>query len=295
MKYAKTPSIAERVAGAPASWGICEVPGWGYQLDARRVLSEMREAGLRFTELGPDNFIPGTPAQKLTLLESFGLRALGSFNPLVLHAQPEMLEPTVRDILDAFETLGAKVMVIAADSGVTGYDERPELDDSEWKIFIGNLKRIAAQARERGLWPCLHPHVGTMIETQADVNRFLDSCDVPLCIDTGHLLVGGTDPVELVQAVPERIVHVHLKDVDPAWLEIVRSSERTYTEAVREGLYKVLGEGSIDLREIVQRLEASGYEGWYVPEQDRVLAQEPGEDGPLADIRASVEFLKALT
>lgn len=286
--------IAERVAGAPASWGICEVPGWGHQIKASRVLSEMREAGLRFTELGPVGFIPGSPAQQRDLLEGFGLRALGSFNPVVLHDEPENLESAVVDILDAFETLGAKVMVIAADSGLTGYDVRPELDDDEWKQLVENLTRITAQAADRGVQACLHPHVGTTVETRQEVYRLLNSCDVPLCIDAGHLLVGGTDPVELVHTVPDRIAHVHLKDVDLNVLESVRSGGCTYTEAVRDGMYRVLGEGGIDLREIVRYLEASGYSGWYVPEQDRVLAAEPGEDGPLADIRASVDFLRAL-
>ncbi|NKQ55022.1 TIM barrel protein [Amycolatopsis sp. K13G38] len=254
----------------------------------------MREAGLSYTELGPVGFIPGTPADQRDMLASFDLRALGSFNPIVLHAKPETIEPVVEGILDAFDTLGAKVMVIAADSGLTGYDVRPALDDDEWKQLIENLERITARAAERGVQACLHPHVGTTVETRSEVYRFLDDCEVPLCIDAGHLLVGGTDPVELVHAAADRIVHVHLKDVDLALMDSVRSSERTYTEAVRDGMYRVLGEGGIDLREIVRFLESRGYSGWYVPEQDRVLAAEPGEDGPLADIRASVEFLRSL-
>ena len=85
------------------------------------------------------------------------------------------------------------------------------------KTLLANLDRVAAAAAQRGVAAVLHPHVGTMVETRADVDRVLAGSVIPLCLDTGHLLIGGTDPVELARTVPDRVAHVHLKDVDANW------------------------------------------------------------------------------
>jgi inosose dehydratase len=287
-------SLADRVAAAPASWGICELPGWGHQLPVQRVLAEMRDIGRRVTELGPDGFVPGGPAEQAALLRSYGLTALGGFCPLILHDPTYSPDSEIKDLLDRFVALGAETMVIAAATGGTSYDERPQLDDAGWRTLLANLERAVAMAAERGVHACVHPHVGTMIETREEVERVVAGSDVPLCLDTGHLTLGGADPVQLAKDVPGRIAHVHLKDIDLDVLATVRSSERTYTEGVRAGLYTPLGEGGIDLRELVASLEACGYRGWYVPEQDRVLAADPGPEVTLAEARASVAFLQGL-
>src|SRR5207302_7311957 len=138
---------------------------------------------------------------------------------------------------------------------------RPELDAGAWRTLFTNLDRIAKHARERGVNAVLHPHVGTMVETRDEVDRVLDGSTVPLCLDTGHLLVGGTDPVELAKTVPERIAHTHLKDVDVAFADQVRAGEITYTGAVRDGMYRPLGVGDIDIAGIISVLESNGYHG----------------------------------
>jgi inosose dehydratase len=117
---------------------------------------------------------------------------------------------------------------------------------------------------------------------------------VPLCLDTGHLLIGGTDPVELAKAVPHRITHTHLKDVEVSFADRVRAGELTYTEAVRAGMYRPLGAGDIDIAAIINILEANGYTGWYTMEQDTILTSAPTGEGPGADVRASVAYLRNL-
>jgi inosose dehydratase len=286
--------LADRVAGAPASWGICELPGWGHQLPVERVLSEMHEVGCRFAELGPDGFVPGGPDQQAALLSSFELTALGAFCPLILHDPSRFPEPEVAALLDRFVVLGAPMMVIATATGGTSYDERPQLDESGWATLLANLERTVEMAAERGVQACVHPHIGTMVETRDEVQRLLDGCEAPICLDTGHLTVGGTDPLELAREAPGRVAHVHLKDVDPGVLATLHSSQRTYTEGVRAGLYTPLGEGGIELRALVRSLEAAGYSGWYVPEQDRILAADPGVEVTLGEARASVRFLQDL-
>jgi len=286
--------IADRIAGAPISWGVCEVPGWGYQLEPARVLAEMRDAGLRATEFGPDDFLPRDPAEKSSVLASYGLKAVGGFVPAVLHDPARDPAPEVDRALDGFVAAGAGVLVLAAVTGVEGYDERPALDDRAWNVLFSNVDRLAERANARGVLLTLHPHVGTVVEREDEVRRVLEGSQVPLCVDTGHLLIGGTDPLALVRAVPTRIRHLHLKDVDLVWANRVRTGAVAYTAAVRAGMYRPLGQGDVDVAAIVSTLEGAGYEGWYVMEQDTILERAPEGVGPVADVFASVAYLRGL-
>jgi inosose dehydratase len=280
-----------RVAGAPISWGVCEVPGWGYQLPAGRVLAEMRAAGLTATEFGPTGYLPEDPGQRAALLAEHGLSAAGGFVPVVLH-EPGAVE-TVDRALDAFGG-GHPVLVLAAATGREGYDTRPELDAGGWSVLLANLDRAAARAAERGFTATLHPHVGTMVEGPDEVHRVLDGSRIPLCLDTGHLLIGGTDPAELARAAADRIGHVHLKDVTAAVAHKVAGREISYTEGVSGGLYRPLGQGDVDVTGVVGALEAVGYQGWYVLEQDTILDGPPRDEGPVRAVRESLYYLRGL-
>ncbi|WP_184989214.1 TIM barrel protein [Sphaerisporangium rubeum] len=285
-----------RLAAAPISWGVCEVPGWGHQLGRDRVLAEMRSLGLTATELGPDGFLPADPRERAELLETYGLRGVGGFVPLVLHDPAHDPMPQAEAVLRSFAEGGVGMVVLAAATGTDGYDARPVLDDRGWATLLGNLTRVREAAARAGRAVTLHPHVGTMVETRDDVDRVLDGSDMPLCLDTGHLLIGGTDPLDLVSRAAARVAHVHLKDVDATLAGRVRGGKLTYTEAVREGIYRPLGHGDVDVAGIVAGLGAAGYDGWYVMEQDVVLDTEPpGGAGPVASVRRGLAYLAGLT
>jgi inosose dehydratase len=283
-----------KVAGAPISWGVCEVPGWGHQLAPSRVLGEM--AGLvEATEFGPDGFLPADPAERAALLESHGLAAVGGFVPLVLHEPGHDPVPELAALLDGFVASRAGVVVLAAATGADGYDTRPELDADGWRALLRNLDRLTGVAADRGLLATLHPHVGTMVETGREVDRVLAGSRVGLCLDTGHLLIGGTDPAELTRQAGDRIAHTHLKDVDAALADRVRAGDLGYQQAVRAGMYRPLGAGDVDLAGVLTGLRATGYAGWYVLEQDTVLAAEPpAGEGPVSDVRASLDYLRGV-
>jgi inosose dehydratase len=255
------------------------------------VLTEMRDIGLAATEFGPDGFLPDTPEGKARTLTEYGLHGVGGFTPVVLYRPDHDPAPEIDRVLDGFEAVGARVLVLSADSGMVGYDARPDLDSVGWDTLLRNLDRLAGQAAARGVTAVLHPHVGTMIEKGDEVQRVLENSSISLCLDTGHLLIGGTDPLELTQQVPDRIEHAHLKDVNAELAARVQSGELTYTQAVAAGMYVPLGAGDVDIAGIVKTLEDNGYDGWYVMEQDNILDGEPEGEGPLADVRASVAFL----
>jgi inosose dehydratase len=286
------------VAGAPISWGVCEVPGWGYQLPPATVLREMREVGLAATEFGPEGFLPDAPADKAATLAGHGLRAVGQFVPAVLHDPAHDPLPEVEAAITALVAAGAGTVVVAAATGAQGYDARPVLDADGWSALLANLDRIAGRAAASGLVATLHPHVGTMVESGTETARVLDGSRIGLCLDTGHLLIGGGDPVAVAARRPDRIAHVHLKDVRQDLADRVRAGLLTYTEAVAEGMYVPLGAGDVDIAAIVGSLESHGYGGWYVLEQDTILTGPPAGDDPgtdpAADVRASVAHLLSL-
>jgi inosose dehydratase len=288
--------LLDRVAGAPISWGVCEVPGWGWQYGPETVLSQMREVGLRATELGPDEFLPADPAAKAALLASHELAAVGQFVPVVLHDREHDPRPEVDLAMDGLVAAGASTVVLAAATGMEGYDTRPVLDGDGWGALLRNLDLLDEAAAARGLTATLHPHVGTMVESGGETEKILAGSAIGLCLDTGHLLIGGADPIAIARDLPERIAHVHLKDVDDTLAGRVRAGELSYTDAVRMGLYQPLGHGDVDIAAIVTSLEQAGYAGWYVLEQDTILKADPSEGigtrAPVEDVREGLDHLR---
>ena len=253
----------------------------------------MRAVGLTATEFGPEGYLPPDPVQRSALLADHGLSAAGGFVPVVLHEPAIDPLAAVDQALDAFAG-GRPVLVLAAATGRPGYDARPELDADGWSVLLSNLDRAAARAAERGLLATLHPHVGTMVEKPDEVSRVLDGSGIALCLDTGHLLIGGTDPAELARTAAARIGHVHLKDVTAAVANKVAGGEISYTEGVAGGLYRPLGQGDVDVAGVVGALEAVGYRGWYVLEQDTILDAPPRDEGPVRAVRESLYYLRGL-
>lgn len=285
-----------KIAAAPISWGVCEVPGWGHQMSPSRVLNEMKELGFSATEFGPEGFLPMEPALKASILKEHNMTAVGGFVPVVLHRADHDPVPGVKKELEGYAAAGAKTLVLAANSGIEGYDAKlPVLTDAEWEILFKNLDAIKAEAASIGVETVLHPHVGTMVETYDHVMRVLKGSKIQFCLDTGHMMIGGTNPSEFAAKYPERVGHSHLKDVNEAIAQKVRSNEITYYEGVTNNLYTPLGKGDAQIREIVRSLVKYGYKGWFVLEQDLVVTAEPAEGaGPFASAKESVNFLRSV-
>jgi inosose dehydratase len=288
----RTPA-ARRLAGAPISWGICEVPGWGRQLPADRVLSEMAQLGLTATELGALGYLPLEPDALRARLAEFGLTLVGGFVPLVLHEPAaHQAEATADDIAAVLGAAGGDVFVAVAVMDEE-WSAPTALTDEQHQRLADNLAEIAALVAGHGLTFALHPHAGTLVESAADVERVLATTDVGWCLDTGHLRLGGGDPAAFVRDHPDRVVHVHLKDVDAAVAARYRAGELTLMGATQAGLFRPLGQGDAGIAEVLAELDAHGYERWLVLEQDAAITGEepPVGSGPLLDVRASIEYL----
>jgi inosose dehydratase len=286
-------SLPDRLAGAPISWGVCEAPGWGRELAADRVLGEMAALGLRATELGPTGYLGATPSQARARLDEHGLRLVGGFLPVPLHLEASLDLTQAEQAIAVLGAAGAEVVVLAARSADGSYDRKLAPNEDEWPVLLGNLDRLDELIADHGMRATLHPHVGTAIEDRESVLRLLESSDIGLCLDTGHLLIGGMQPLELLRDFASRVAHVHLKDVRTSVAGPVAAGEISYLTAVRAGLYAPLGAGDLDIAAIVAALEAAGYQGWYVLEQDSALEGEPAAgQGPIQDVGASIAYLR---
>ncbi|MGW4249355.1 TIM barrel protein [Nocardia sp. NPDC004722] len=255
------------------------------------MLREMAGLGLAATEFGPPGYLPDDPVELSKCLSDHGIAPVGGFLALALHREPGRALAAAREQAALFAAAGAEILVLAAATGSDGYDTRIPLDDHEWRTLIDTAATVADIAAEHGLRVALHPHVGTHVETAEEVDRFLADSELDLCLDTGHLLIGGTDPVELARRHAGRIGHIHLKDVRESLAAEVRGGSIEYSEAVRRGLYVPLGSGDVDIAALVRAVHAAGYRGWYVIEQDTALDSGDTAEAPTRDARESLRHL----
>lgn len=284
----------DRVQSAPISWGICEVPGWGAMLPTARVLAEMAGMGMTATELGAPGFLPTDPDEVKAELAAYGMTLMGGFTPVVLHdpAQRQATIDSATATARLFQRAGATKFISAV------------VQDMDWSIprsLTGDEQRHMAEmfrvideiCGEHGLQQVLHPHVQTLVETSDDVNRVLDTCDVNWCLDTGHMAIGGIDPVQFAKESMERVGHVHLKDVRLDMVAPVLRRETSLMAATQAGLFTPLGQGDVDIKGVVEALEAAGYRGWYVIEQDTAITDglPPEGEGPITQVRTSMQYL----
>jgi len=291
-----------KVGTAPVSWGIMEAEGWNGHRPYARVLDEMAKAGYEGTELGPYGYLP-TDAERLTAeLSSRGLRLVSAFVPVHL-ADADRHEADFHEAIKVARLLaraGAQMIVLADEMGgarmaVAGSvdEERDGMSEPQWNGAVEILSRIAKACRDLGLVTAFHHHAGTLVETPAEIERLCSSTDpslIGLCLDTGHYVYGGGDPLDAVQRYGSRILHWHLKDVRPEVLQSVRDDRVGFVEAVRRGVFCELGEGSVDVPAIAQRLKSFGYSGWALVEQD-VDADQPGVN-PFESALRSRRYLK---
>lgn len=286
-----------RLATAPISWGICEVPGWGIQLPVHRVLAEMSDLGFPATELGSEGYLPSDPAELSSVLASHDLRLLAAFVPLVLH-----VEDLADETIGRAEVMAGRLSATGAryfnTAPVTTWDWAPrrELSDREWAHTMEMFARLEELVAGHGLVQVLHSHVGTIVETRPEIERVLDGSDVMFVLDTAHFAVGGYDPADFARDHADRVGLVHIKDADMAIAARLNAGELSLMEAVQAGIFPPVGRGDLNIESVIASLEDAGYTGWYVLEQDAAITGDEPEigRGPIEDVRTSVEFLRQL-
>ncbi len=276
-----------RVASAPLSYGAFEATvGTSFAVpDPEDVLGAIAGAGYAGTDLGPPGYLGEGDLLRRRLRDS-ALEVVGGFVPIRL-SEPDHWDEDLaglRHTLDLFDAAGAAgARPVLADAGGPERIANPGrgaedpslgLDGSRWAALVDGVARAADSARARGYEPVFHHHASSYVEAVPEIERFLGDTDVDLLLDSGHLAVAGGDPVEGLRDWRDRVGAVHLKDTRMDVLRAVRAERADMISAWRRGLFCALGDGDVDLERFCAELAASGYDGWVVVEQDRVL-----EDG----------------
>jgi inosose dehydratase len=267
-----------RLGVAPISWGVSGVSGWGFQLPAERVLAEARQLQVAGLEAGPQGFLtghrPGWPRLAV---------AAGVLNAVFDRSALPAVDRHARDL----RRLGARVLVVSAryPDGQAGVQS--------WARFFDAVAGLESICRNHGLELAFHPHLGSEVGDPAQLERFLVGCEAGLCLDTGDMLLGDIDPVEIVELAPRRIRHVHLKEVDQELAEELKRGRLDHSEAVSRGLYLPLDRGTGRAMAALVALRRSDFLGWLVIEQARRLdGVPPPGTGPLHDIQRSLELIR---
>jgi inosose dehydratase len=262
-----------------------------------RVLAEMHDLGLRETELGAIGWLPTDVDELAQTLDAHELRVVAAFVPLVCHEPAGRREALDRatETAELLEAVGADTFVTAVVSDPSDWRHIP-MSAAQWDHVFSMLDEIEAITSDHGLNQVVHPHVNTLVETGDEVERLLEGSPVAICLDTGHLTIGGADPLELAGTASSRVGLVHLKDVRTAVAARLNAGEMDLMAAVQAGLFAPLGDGDVPIADIVTTLERDGYAGRYVLEQDVALTdgEPPAGEGPVRDVAKSVAYLRTV-
>jgi inosose dehydratase len=295
-----------RVANAPCSWGILEFESAAAPASYSTVLDEIRDTGYAGTELGDWGFMPTEPAELRRELEQRRLSLIGAFVPVALanRSAHEVGAATAIRTAALMRDAGAEnaFIVLSDDNGSVPERERNAgritaqqgLSEDAWTTFAAGADHIArAVKRETGLRTVFHPHCGGYVETPDEIDALMSRTDpglLGMVLDTGHIIYGGGDPVQVFEAHADRVWHVHFKDCDLRVAEAARAKGLGYLDAVHAQLFCELGEGAADLAAVTAALRSSGYNGWIVVEQDVF----PGYGTPKASAQKSRDYLRSL-
>ena len=267
------------VGTASVNWGFDPLYTWVRPPAFDRMLDEMAQSGYEGTEISY-NF----PDDATLLGGELGrrkLKAAGTFHALDVR-DPMKHEEALRavgPVADRLQALGSDVLILSdapsparlAVAGRVAGDGSDGLGDAAWQSMGSGLNRVGELLAGRGMRAVFHPHVGTYVETRAEIDRLCAMTDpalIGLCPDTGHLAYAGVSPEEIFADYADRIGYVHLKDVDGEKLARVREEHIGFVRAVEMGLFVELGTGMVVMPRVIEPLKRAGYRGWMIVEQD---------------------------
>jgi inosose dehydratase len=280
------------IGNAPCSWGI-NYPT-GNAITWRQYLDEVAAAGYRGTELGPFGFLP---KDKALLGEELGKRGLTLIGATHVHTfgdrdSASKLIATLNELAALLRELGAKHLVIMDESNWYRREAQGVLDEDGWRGLVATVREAQQLIEdEYGLKASFHPHIGTAVELEPQIDRLLEETAIELCFDTGHHAFWGQDPLSYMQKVWGRIAYMHLKNVDAAVRSRVLDGSLSVPGSYAAGIMAPLPDGAVDIRAVMQFLDAQGFTGPIVVEQD---VAENAAEAPLALARRNLDYMMAI-
>lgn len=268
---------------APIAWTNDDMPELGAENTFEQCISEMALAGFNGSEVG--NKYPRNTVVLKKSLELRNLEIASAWFSAFLTTKP--LEETVQAFIkhrDFLHDMGAKVIVVSEQGhsiqglmDVPLFQNKPVFTEEEWDKLADGLHHLGKLAQEKGLHIVYHHHMGTGVQTTAEIEKLMDMTDpelVSLLFDTGHLVFSGEEPLYILKKYLSRIKHVHLKDIRQEVVDAVKDNDLSFLQAVKNGAFTVPGDGVIVFDEVFTILANSDYKGWFVveAEQDPALA-----------------------
>lgn len=287
--------MAVRIGINPLTWTNDDMPELGGATPLETCLSEAKQAGYAGVELG--NKFPRTSAKLRPILDRHALKLVsGWYSARLLERSVADEIAAVEDHLKLLSDMGATAMVFAEVTFCVHGDresavsKRPKLKRADWTALGKAMTEVAAHLQSRGVRMAYHHHMGTVVESEADIDALMAHTgpEVGLLLDTGHLTYAGGDPIAVVRRHGKRINHVHCKDVRPAVLKAAKAADKSFLGSVLDGVFTVPGDGSIDYTAVLGALKKVGYAGWLVVEAE----QDPAKAHPLTYARMGFEHLK---
>ena len=284
----------------PTGWTNDDMPGLGDDIPFEQCVSEMALAGFEGCSVGHKY-----PKDPEVLKRELGLRGLRVSEPWAstLFTVAEMENRTVegfRQQMAFIKEMGGTDVVVAElghavhQQPVYVLANKPVFSDEQWGRMVEGLNRLGRMAAEEEMRLCYHHHMGTGVQTRAEVDRLMSDTDpevVHLLLDTGHLYWAGDDPLDMARAYADRIKHVHLKDIRQDVLDHCMERKMSFLESVIEGAFTVPGDGVIDFEPIFRTLADAGYEGWLIVEAE----QDPHKANPLEYAKKARAYLGQVT
>jgi inosose dehydratase len=285
-----------RIGINPLTWTNDDLPELGENNSLETCLKEAKQAGYEGVELGRK--FPRDAGVLGPILKDHKLALVsGWYSARLLERSVDAEVKAMQAHATLLRSLGANVMVFCEVSRCVHGDrkiplsKRPKLAEKEWKQFCERLDQIADHLQQQGLKLAYHHHMGTVIQSEDEVDRMMDSTSkVGLLLDSGHLTFAGGDPLRALKQHAKRIVHVHCKDIRKDKLAHARRQDMSFLDAVLGDVFAVPGDGSIDFDPILRALAGHGYAGWLVVEAD----QDPGKAHPLTHARLGHDCLRPL-
>lgn len=280
--------MAIHVGTAPDSWGVW-FPENEKQTPWQRCMDEMQQAGYEGIELGPWGYLPNEYEALKAELDRRDLRLVAGTvgGNYVDDASIDGMIQTIDQLaplLLRFPT--ARYVVLLVDMYtdlMTGKDVMPrELTEAQWQQLYANVQRVCDHVRKYGLVPALHPHVDCYIQTEEQIERVLAHTDATPCLDTGHHVYGGGEPISFYKKHHDRIPYLHVKECDMGIKAQMDQNGWSFARAVSEGIMCEPGKGSIDFKELFDYMKEIGYDGWVVVEQDLYPVKSFDEPLPIA-------------